>query len=728
MGKTLVLAEKPSVGRELARVLGCRQNGNGCIIGDRYIVTWTLGHLVTLADPEHYGNQFKTWSLETLPMLPPKMELVVMKETGKQFNTVRTLLKDPNVSELVIATDAGREGELVARWILEKAGFRKPIKRLWISSQTDKAIKEGFSKLKDARFYDNLYYSAKCRAEADWLVGLNVTRALTCRFNAQLSAGRVQTPTLALLVEREKEIKQFKPVDYWTIRAKLGAFSVTWRDVKGQTRLFSEEAAQKILQKVQNAQFTAQQVKKEIKFEAPPLLYDLTELQRDANKRFGFSAKKTLSVMQTLYEVHKVLTYPRTDSRYLSADIVPTLQERIKAISTGPYAETARELVRARKQMKSSFINDGKVSDHHAIIPTEQAVFLGNLNSDERMIFDLVAKRFLAAFCGEHSYEQLTVLFDANGEKFGAKGRAVREKGWKAVYSGSLLDDESGDDEGEQMLPPIKQNDKFRATDIRKVNGKTTPPARYTEATLLSAMEHPGKFISDAKMREIMESTSGLGTPATRAEIIERLLSAFYVERRGNSLFPTSKGIQLINLVPTDLQQPELTAKWEAQLSAISKGAANSNEFIKNIRTYAADLVKKVVASDAKYTHDNMSRERCPNCDKYLLEVAGKKGKMLVCQDRECGYRKSLSFLSNVQCPECRKKMEIFGDGEKRVLHCKCGYREKYDVFQKRMEEKKQVMSKREVSAYLEKQQAEQGGMTAMELAFKALQDKKNAK
>ncbi|MEI6603569.1 MAG: DNA topoisomerase, partial [Clostridia bacterium] len=321
MGKILVLAEKPSVGKELARVLGSTQSRDGHIVGPKYIVTWALGHLVTLADPEHYDDKYKKWDLETLPMLPKKMDLVVIKQTAKQYATVKTLLKSPEIDELVIATDAGREGELVARWIIQKAGFKKPIKRLWISSQTDKAIKEGFNSLRPGKEYENLYESALSRAEADWLVGLNITRALTCKYNAQLSAGRVQTPTLAMIVQREQEIRAFVPRDFYNLVALLPAFQVTWKDRKtANGRIFDKTLADALLKKCTGQLCTVKDVKKELKREPSPLLYDLTELQRDANKRFGFSAKDTLNHMQKLYEQHKLLTYPRTDSRHLTTD------------------------------------------------------------------------------------------------------------------------------------------------------------------------------------------------------------------------------------------------------------------------------------------------------------------------------------------------------------------------------------------------------------------------
>ncbi|HRU42518.1 MAG TPA: DNA topoisomerase 3, partial [Candidatus Diapherotrites archaeon] len=458
MGKTLVLAEKPSVGRDLAKVLNCNQNSNGCLIGRKYIVTWALGHLVTLADPEVYNNKYKNWNLEDLPMLPDKMELVVIRETSKQYGIVRSLMKQQDIDELVIATDAGREGELVARWIIEKAGFRKPIKRLWISSQTDKAIKEGFNQLKPAREFENLYKAAQCRAEADWLIGLNVTRALTCKYNAQLSAGRVQTPTLAMIVQRENEIKSFVPKEYWTIEAKVNGFALLWKDKSGNARLFDKSRAEAIVSKLTGQTGEITDLKKEMKSEPHPLAYDLTELQRDANKRYGYSAKQTLSIMQSLYERHKILTYPRTDSRHITADIVPTLPDRLKSIAIGPYAAMAQNLLRGKINTTSRLVDNSKVSDHHAIIPTEQPVRLSALNDEERNIFDLVAKRFLAVLSPAYQYEQTTVKVEASGEQLFARGKVTKSLGWKAVYDDRNTSEIQNDDEDrEQSLPSMQK-------------------------------------------------------------------------------------------------------------------------------------------------------------------------------------------------------------------------------------------------------------------------------
>lgn len=726
MGKILVLAEKPSVGRELAKILNCNQKGNGCFVGSKYIVSWALGHLVTLADPEVYGDRYKTWKTEDLPMLPPKMELVVIKETSKQFAAVRNIMKQPDVDELIIATDAGREGELVARWIIQKAGWKKPIKRLWISSQTERAIKEGFASLKPGRAYENLYASAESRAQADWLVGLNVTRALTCKYNAQLSAGRVQTPTLALIVERENEIKNFVPKDYWTINASTNGFSLYWQDkISGQTRIFDKTKADEIVKKITGQNGDIIEVKKEAKRELPPLLYDLTELQRDANRKYGFSAKTTSNVMQQLYENHKLVTYPRTDSRYISEDIVATLPERLKSISTGTYSELVKNILKNRISPSKRFVDNSKVTDHHAIIPTEQFVNLTRLTTEELKVYDLIVKRFIAVLSPAFEYEQTTVKVAIKGEIFTAKGKIVKLKGWRNVYAGiGSLDDEGDSEDPEQALPNINKGEKLSINAVKLANSKTKPPARYTEATLLSAMEHPGKTIEDLKLRETMNATSGLGTPATRAEIIEKLCSSFYMERKGKEIIPTSKGIQLIGLVPTELRSAELTAKWEQQLSEISKGRVNRETFITGIRSYATKLVSTVIGSALTYRHDNITRTKCPECGKFLLEVKGKRGEMLICQDRECGFRKGVAQTSNARCPQCHKKMELRGEGEHKTFTCGCGHREKLSAFAKRRDDGGGSVNKREVSSYLQHQSDSAPINTALADALAKLKNK----
>ncbi|MBQ4244921.1 MAG: DNA topoisomerase III [Clostridia bacterium] len=700
MSKILVLTEKPSVAKDIARVLGCRKSGNGCLIGDKYVITWALGHLVTLADPEAYDDKYKTWRMEDLPMLPEKMKLVVIPQTGKQFRAVSALLNSPEFSELVIATDAGREGELVARWIIQKAHFRKPMKRLWISSQTDKAIKEGFANLKPSSQYDSLYRSAQSRAEADWLVGLNISRALTCKHNAQLSAGRVQTPTLAMIVKREDDIMKFRPKNYYTVRAFFDGFSALYKDSSGNANFSDTAAAEKIAGEIKGKTASFTSVKKVYKHSAPPAAYDLTELQRDANKKYSYSAKQTLSIMQSLYETHKLLTYPRTDSRYITDDVVPTLPERLKAIAIGPYKEAANALLRARPLQTKYIVNNARVSDHHAIIPTEQYVDLNRLSREERNIYDLVVRRFLAVLSPAFEYDEVQVTATVGRYNFYAKGKAVRSAGWKALYGASDFDED--DEESRGTLPDLRQGASARVVDAKVITGQTKPPARYTEATLLTAMENPTGQVESGELRDVLKESGGLGTPATRADIIEKLFDSFCVERRGKEIVPTSKGRQLINIVPADLKSAELTAKWEQQLSLIAKGKADDKKFIADMRKYASSLVSSVIADSSVYRHDNLTREKCPQCGKYMLDVNGKKGRMLICQDRECGYRKSLSIITNARCPECHKKLEMRGEGEKRAFYCVCGFREKLSDFEKRKQES--GANKRDVAKYMSTQ------------------------
>ena len=718
MSKTLVLAEKPSVGRDLAKVLKCNQNKGSYIEGNKYVVTWAMGHLVGLMDPEGYDNKYKKWDMETLPMLPKYMKLTVLKKTGKQFNEVKKQLLRNDISEIVIATDAGREGELVARWILEKSGVKKPLKRLWISSQTNKAILDGFKNLKDAKEYDNLYKAAVCRAEADWLVGLNVTRALTCKYNAKLSAGRVQSPTLAMIVNREEEIRNFKPVDYWTLNAKGNGFTLNWVSSKGNNSTFKEEIADSIVNKCKGQNGEVIEVKKTTKKKYSPALYDLTELQRDANKIWGYSAKQTLNIMQRLYENHKVLTYPRTDSRYITSDIVATIPERLKAVSFGEYRAAAESLLKSGVKANKNYVDNSKVSDHHAIIPTEEKGSLANLSTEEKHIYDLVVKRFLSVLLPAYEYEQTTVTVNIGGETFTAKGNITKSKGWKRLY------DNLKDEEDSQELPELNNGDKITVASVNKVKKQTTPPSRFNEATLLSAMENPQKYVNLGKdAAKTLNETGGLGTVATRADIIEKLFNSFVIEKKGKDIYPTSKGKQLIDLVPEDLKSPLLTAKWESQLDNIAKGKANDKKFIGDMKTYATKLVEDVKGGTAKFHHDNATGSKCPNCGKYLLEVKGKNGRMLVCQDRECGYRENLARLTNARCPECHKKLELRGQGEGKIYVCTgatCNFREKASVFEKRFDKKGKV-DKKEANRIMKKMQAEAKKQEAEDNPFAAL-------
>ncbi|SET05720.1 DNA topoisomerase-3 [Oceanobacillus limi] len=708
MSKTVVLAEKPSVGRDIARVLHCTKKGNGFMEGSKYIVTWALGHLVTLADPEVYDDKYKTWRLDDLPMLPSNLKLVVMKKTGKQFSTVKQQLNRQDVKEIVIATDAGREGELVARWIIEKARVKKPVKRLWISSVTDKAIRDGFNQLKPGNKYENLYASAVARSEADWYVGLNATRALTTKFNAQLSSGRVQTPTLGMIAAREKEIQEFKPKKFYGIEAKTNqGIKFTWQDAKNNQRIFSKDKADGLLEKVNGKPANVVKVDKNFKKKHAPQLYDLTELQRDANRIFGFSGKQTLSIMQKLYEQHKVLTYPRTDSRYISTDIVPTLKDRVKACGVDQYANVARKVMRREIKLPKSVVDNAKVSDHHAIIPTEQSVVLQDLNDKERKIYDLVVKRFLAVLSEPYEYEQMVIHVEIGSETFTAKGKVVKKQGWKEVYDNRMNDEDAVDD---QRLPVVKQGDTFSPVKVGLTSGETKPPERFTEGALLQAMENPARFMNPDEKHLVgtLNKTGGIGTVATRADIIEKLFNTNYMEMKGKHIFITSKGKQLLELVPEDLRSPALTAEWEKKLTQIAEGKLNKNKFIAEIKDYTKEVVQEIKASDTKFKHDNMTGTKCPECGKLMLEVNNKHGRRLVCQDRSCGHKKNIAKKTNARCPNCHKRLELRGEGEGQMFTCTCGHREKLSTFNERKQrEKKQKVSRKDVNKYLKKQDDE---------------------
>lgn len=664
--KSLVLAEKPSVAREIARVMGSREKHKGYFEGPQYIVTWALGHLVGLAEPEDYDHKYATWNLEDLPILPKTMKLKVLRETGHQFKIVQSLTKRQDINKLIIATDAAREGELLARWIMKMAHWNKPFQRLWISSQTDKAIKEGFASLRPGNQFDRLYESARCRAEADWMIGLNVTRALTVKFGAQLSAGRVQTPTLGMIMNRENEIVNFRSQEYETLKADFGSFTATWRGKNGDARIFERQQTDTVKKKLEGQYGKVTQVKKSEKVEPHPLAYDLTELQRDANRKYGFSAKQTSNVLQRLYEQHKLVTYPRTDSRYLTSDMVHTLKERLESVAVGPYAQLARPLLRKNLPTSKRIVDDSKVSDHHAIIPTEETVLLNQLSTEERKLYDLIVRRFISLFYPPARYDNVSVVVQVEGEQLHVKGTTIKDAGWREVYGADaddLSDDDNDgdDDDSPVLLPELREGDSVKVQRVHVQKGRTLPPKRYTEASLLSQMEK-----------------HGLGTPATRADIIEKLINSDTIERQGNLLHPTGKGKQLIELVAPELRTPELTARWEAELEKIARGQGKPEPFIEGIRQMSKELVAEVKNSSAGYKPHNVSNSHCPQCGTRLLEKKGKRGKMLVCPSDDCGYRRSdEKRLSNRRCPTCHKKMELKEGKAGLYVQClPCGFTE----------------------------------------------------
>lgn len=695
--KSLVLAEKPSVAKEIARVLGCKNKAKSYFEGPNYVVTWALGHLVELAEPEAYDKKYKTWALEDLPLLPQRMNIRVMKETSHQFKAIAALAKRNDIKDLVIATDAGREGELVARWIMELIHWKKPFFRLWISSQTDQAIREGFSKLKPGAQYNNLYRSAVCRAEADWLIGLNMTRALTCKYNAQLAAGRVQTPTLSIMMEREQEIGSFQGKPFWQLQAQLTGFTANWRQQGSHDgRMWDKEQAEQQLAKVKDAKAAkVTSLKTSEKQEPHPLAYDLTELQRDANKKLGFSAKMTSNVLQKLYEQHKLVTYPRTDSRHLTSDMAATLKTRLERVAIGPYREQAKAVLRKPLVITKRIVDDSKVSDHHAIIPTDEPVMLNVLSADERKLYDLIVRRFLALFSGAYRYDETSVELTINNERFYAKGRIEKEKGWREIYTVSKEQDEA--DEEISLLPSLTQGQQLPLRGCQLKSGMTTPPSLYTEASLLSVME---KY--------------GLGTPATRADIIEKLLSTETIERRGHSLYPTGKGKQLIELVVDELKSPQLTAKWEQQLEDISRGRGDAKQFMGQIRQQAEQWVAQVKRETKQYKPHNLTGSRCPECSEPLLEVKSKQGKRYVCSNRECSYRRMAEPMKiNKRCPQCHKKMELHEGKAGKYAQCRpCNVIEK-------LEDKGKASVNRQETAKLLKQYSNDGGGLGNSLADK---------
>lgn len=705
MTKTLVLAEKPSVGKDIARVLQCHKNINGGLEGNKYIVTWALGHLVTLADPEMYDHKYQKWNLNDLPIMPERMKLVVIKNTAKQFNAIKNLLNRNDIKDIIIATDAGREGELVARWIINKAHVKKPMKRLWISSVTDKAIKDGFKNLKNARDYEPLYQSGYSRSVADWLVGINATRALTCKYNAQLACGRVQTPTLAMIDKRETEIKNFQPKNYYGIEILSNNIYWSWLSNKNEKHIFNQNKIDNIIEQLQNSKLKITNITTNNKKSYAPLLYDLTELQRDANKIYGFSAKETLSIMQSLYEYHKVLTYPRTDSRYLTEDIVPTLKERLIASKGGYFDDVIDQILANPIKKQNHFVNNKKVSDHHAIIPTEQPVMLGAFSDSEFKIYDLVLKRFLAVLLPPYIYKKTTIKAKVNQETFTTSGKIEIQCGWQQIYN------HDNTEQFEQILPLMKENDQYVVSEIKKTCDQTTPPAYFNEATLLSAMENPVHYTNNKskQLNSTLINTGGLGTVATRADIIDKLFNTFLIEKRNNEIHVTNKGKQLLQLVPQDLKEPELTAKWELQLAKIAKKQQKPDQFINEIRQYTKKIINEINSSQATFKHDNLTTKKCPECNHFMLEVNGKKGKLLVCSNPDCKHKETVSIITNARCPNCHKKLELVGKKEKQLFVCKtCGYRQSMNAFKKERATKGNEARKSDIKKYLQQQKKQQ--------------------
>ena len=597
MGPTVVVAEKPSVGRDIARVLGCNTRGDGCLFNDRYTVTWAVGHLVTLQEPDELDEKYKQWRMDTLPILPETIPLKVIPQTKDQYKIVSRLMCASETSDVICATDAGREGELIFRYIYEKSGCDKPISRLWISSMTDEAIAEGFRTIQPGEKYDGLYRSAQCRSQADWLVGMNASRAFTLRYDTLLSVGRVQTPTLAILVKRRKEIEDFKPEEYATVTADFGDYRGIWFDEKlnPDTHIPTTLQGKAIAASIKGKTGTVLSAETVRKRDMPPQLYDLTSLQRDANRLLGFTADKTLKLAQSLYETRKALTYPRTDSRYLPPDMIPRVVQTMKLLPPSYQGLVPGALPGGKLPVSKRTVDETKVTDHHALIPTAHRVNPDTFDPDERQLYDLVVRRMLQAFYPPCEYDATKVVTGVEEHRFRTNGRVVLSNGWKDVPA--LADPpkakkktKAADAEEEVALPPLAPGDTrtVRGADLKQ--DKTKPPPQHNDASLLQAMETAGRDLDDEELARQMKG-SGIGTPATRAAIIERLMKVGYAVRKGKTILATDKGVQLIAIMPGEIASPEMTGRWELALDRITDGRQDPAQFMAGIRRFSAFLV-----------------------------------------------------------------------------------------------------------------------------------------
>lgn len=700
--KSVVLCEKPSVARDIARNLGAKNNKNGCLEGDKYVVTWALGHLVTLRTPDKY-KEFSNVSLENLPMIPKYMKTEIIKKTFKQYKIIETAVNRKDVNEVIIATDAGREGELVARYILEKANCKKKVKRLWISSVTDKAIKDGFKNLKAGDDYLGLYYSGVARANADWLVGINASRALTLKYNASLNCGRVQTPTLQMVFEREEKIKNFKPREYYTFEAVVDGIRFNCGESE-----YNFTNAEKFVSDNKNKTINFDKVEVKIKTSIPKPLYNLTDIQQAASALFGLSPKQTLNIIQRLYESHKVLTYPRTDSRYLTTDMKNTLADRLRAIG-GDYKEITAKLLREKDFNTKRIINNSKVSDHHAIIPTEQKPNYMSLSDTELKIYNLVVTRFLENLLPDYKYEETSYSFKLDNKVFTAKSTKVIQLGFKELSRSEIEDKKISFSTKEFSLDSLQYNKK-----------QTTPPSYYTEGSLIYAMENPFEFVDDDNERKILKQTNGIGTVATRADILEKLFTNDYLVLDNGRIKTTNKAKQLLNLVPKNLKSPSLTATWEKQLDNIAKNKLSKDKFLKDIKDYTRECILEIKDSQDKFKHDNISGKKCEECGSYMLEVDKKGTKMLKCSSPTCRNRKVISRLTNLRCDNCHKKMTLFGSGENSTYRCVCGNSLKQKEVDKRIKNnKKDKASRVDMKKYMKQENLENNALRDKLLGLK---------
>ncbi|WP_392450338.1 DNA topoisomerase III [Staphylococcus massiliensis] len=697
--KSLILAEKPSVGKDIAKALNARQEKGGYIENQQYIITWAFGHLVTNADPEHYDKRYQKWALNDLPILPKYMKSILIPKSKKQFYTIKNLMHRKDVKEIIIATDAGREGELVARLIIDKAGVKKPIKRFWVSSVTPKAIKQGFKQLKDGRQYQSLYASALARSEADWIVGINATRALTTKFGAQLSLGRVQTPTIQLVKMRQDEIKHFEKRHYYTLSTQVNHQTFEY-DM--QKRCFDKTKLESLVEGLKGQTGTIERVTQKQKKTYPQALFSLTDLQQAAYARYKMGAKETLNTLQTLYERHKLVTYPRTDSNYLTRDMKDALKERVEALYATELKDIAKQ--RARTDFNGDFkcINDNKVSDHHAIVPTEIRPDMNVLSPRETKVYMLIATRFLEVLLKPYIYEETEMTLKVGQETFKFKDQIPVELGFKAIHNENLG---KGFSKG-----GIKEGDTFKIDTLQIQQHETTPPPYFNEGTLLKAMENPQKFfdLKDKSHAKVLKETGGIGTVATRADIIDKLFNMHAIEDRSGRIYVTQKGRQILDLAPHQLTSPVLTATWEDKLVQIEKGKLKKDVFMKEMTSFTKQIVSEIKQSDATYKHDNLTTTECPTCGKFMIKIKTKNGQALVCQDPSCKTKKNVQQKTNARCPNCKKKLTRFGKGSSATYRCVCGFSETQEKMNQRLKRKgKDKVQKKDMRKYMKEEKLE---------------------
>jgi len=661
--KTLIITEKPSVARDIAKVLDTFEKGESCLISSSYIITWAFGHLLELAQPEEYDPSYKYWTITKLPIIPENFKLKPIKSSEKQLKEIVSLIKKKEIKSIINACDAGREGELIFRNVLEYAETTKKHQRLWLSSMTKEAIESAFKTLTDGEKFEPLANAAKCRSHADWIVGINATRAVTRRCGDLFSIGRVQTPTLSILVERELEIREFKSRKYYEITACFTSSTIEYKghwirlksSLENPNEIETKQKAEEIAKKIKGKDGLISAYKsKEVK-ESHPLLFDLTELQREANKRFGFTATRTLQIAQTLYEEKKILTYPRTDSRYLPADMLSEIPKILKTLAIIPAYETiTKTAIQKKTKLSNRVINDAKVSDHFAIIPTKEEYPISKLRPDEQKIYDMVVRRFLSIFFDPAVYQETTMLTNVFEELFESKEKVLTFLGFREVF---------GDNLGKSNVSQIKKGDPSLHLSSVIEEKETKPRPRFNEATLLSAMQGAGKLIEEEELREAMKE-KGIGTPATRAQIIERLVDVEYCQREGKELVPTDKGVYLIHLLGSiplpELSSPELTGSWEKKLLEIEEKKLEASKFMKDMTLFATDMIQKIKSAD----FDKVSGAVvgcCPLCGRDIVT----KGKMYACSTASCKFNISKRILSCDITPEIVQDLLSLGKSKK---------------------------------------------------------------